>query len=294
MQRDLSLTQRSRGWLLLAVLLSACGDSSGPQNSSGLVRLITSTTGTALDPDGYTITMDGGAGRSVKLNDTTVIGLPAGNHTLLLTGLSTNWSVSGRNPQSVLIKARHKLPLAFHVTCNGGTVLVSTLTTGTGLDPDGYTIVIDSGTGRSIDVNGTLAIELPPGSYDLRLNGLAPNCRVNGLNPHSVTITSQHDVPLSFDVLCDVGLGGVVITVANPGLPNYRPLTATLTDSQGHAEVISPGPLTGLPIGPYALELTSSSPYFYLECNIASPNPQTVNITSGEFATVTFTVRCNY
>src|SRR5207249_6926573 len=56
-----------------------------------------STTGQDLDPDGYTVTVDGGQSRSLGVNtSTTYPGLTATSHTVELTGIAGNCTVSGQ------------------------------------------------------------------------------------------------------------------------------------------------------------------------------------------------------
>ena len=67
---------------------------------------------------------------------------------------------------------------------------VSTLTTGTSPDQDGYSLTVGEGPAIPI-VNDTLAVpDLAAGSYAVMLGGLAGNCLVQGNNPRRVVIPS--------------------------------------------------------------------------------------------------------
>ena len=82
-----SLRMRSALFLGVALLALGCSgsDSTGP--STGNVQVSASTTGADLDPDGYTVAVDGGAGRSLAVNGTVTFSqLSAGDHTVTLSG----------------------------------------------------------------------------------------------------------------------------------------------------------------------------------------------------------------
>jgi hypothetical protein len=72
------------GSALLAVALFGCGGGpTGP--TEGTLEVITSTTGSDLDTDGYSLTVDEGAAKPLAPNGAdTVASLSDGNHTVTL------------------------------------------------------------------------------------------------------------------------------------------------------------------------------------------------------------------
>src|SRR5213078_4089542 len=119
----------------------------------------TSTSGSDLDPDGYTVTVDGGTSQSIGTNGVaTFIGLAAGDHTVLLSGVARNCTVSGSNPRTVSLLAGLVGATTFSVTCvvqpTTGDLSVTTATSGASgdLDPDGYTATLDGTTSRAIGI----------------------------------------------------------------------------------------------------------------------------------------------
>src|SRR5438067_6831776 len=71
---------------------------------TGDLTVTNSTTGQDLDPDGYTVTVDGGQSRSLGVNtSTTYSGLTATSHTVELTGIAGNCTVSGQNTRTVSV-----------------------------------------------------------------------------------------------------------------------------------------------------------------------------------------------
>src|SRR2546421_5889409 len=67
--------------------------------SQGDVYVSTSTTGVDLDPDGYTVTVDGGAGQPMASNGTVPFpGVAAGSHTVALSRIAGDCSGTSADP----------------------------------------------------------------------------------------------------------------------------------------------------------------------------------------------------
>jgi hypothetical protein len=83
-------------------------------------------------------------------------------------------------------------------------VSVSTTSAEADVDASGYVLRIDGGKVVSIDVDAALRIgTLATGPHVVRLEDVAPNCSVGGLNPQSVRVDPRDAVPLvSFVVSC--------------------------------------------------------------------------------------------
>src|SRR5438094_218329 len=96
---------------------------------TGTLTVTASTTGSNLDPDGYTVTLDGNASTSQPLatngGTATFNAVAAGSHSVALSGVATNCTVSGPNPQSVTVPAGGTASASFTVNC---TALVSRIT----------------------------------------------------------------------------------------------------------------------------------------------------------------------
>ena len=108
---------------LASVLALGCGDSTGPAApTTGAIAISVSTASTSIDvdPDGYTLSIDGRPGQAVGVNATLTIGaLPVGSHLLRLDGLAPNCSVRGPNPLSVDVIADNPVSVAsFSVSCS--------------------------------------------------------------------------------------------------------------------------------------------------------------------------------
>src|SRR5207249_3258719 len=123
----------------------------GPTTGSLSVTTATSGASGDLDPDGYSVSVDGGAASAPVADEGSVPCTgPAGDHTVALSGVAGNCSVSGANPRTVTVPSGGTVSTTFSVSCaptGGGTgsLTVTTSTTGSDLDPDGYTVTLDGG-----------------------------------------------------------------------------------------------------------------------------------------------------
>ncbi len=195
-----------RPLMMSAAVLTACGSGSQSVDSAGHLRVMMSTTGTDLDPDGYLVSVDGGPGQAIATNGALAIsGLPTGDHTVALSGVAANCAVGGANPRTVSVAGGGTAGVAFAITCTAliGSVWVAAATTGADLDPDGYLVSVDGGSGQAIATNGTLAISgLPAGDHTVALGGLAANCAVGGANPRTVSVAGGGTAEVAFAITC--------------------------------------------------------------------------------------------
>ena len=280
-----------------ALLLSTgCGgDDGGPSGpDDGSIAVTVSTTGSDLDPDGYVLSMAGESDRAIAVNGSaTFSGVATGQHSVQLSGLAANCSVTGDNPATVSVSAGSTAQVAFQVACAalGGSVQVTVSTTGQDLDPDGYTVTIDGGSDRSIGLNGvTTYTGVSAGSHPVELAGLADNCAVSGSNPATASVTAGETAQLSFDVVCEalpIGSLEITTTVANNFDPDgFQVLVAGM--SQGTVEVNGSATFDDLPSGAQQVELTGIAP----NCVVDGDNPVSIDITTGGSASHGFAVTC--
>ncbi len=154
--------------------LFGCGGGSGggPTGpTEGTLEVITSTTGSDLDPDGYTLTVDHNATQPLGPNAAdTVASLTVGTHSVTLAGVASNCVLGGENPRTVDVAAGGMASLQFEVACSQtapttGAIQLSAATTGDDLDPDDYQVALDGGTPQPLSINGSVLIAgLTPGT----------------------------------------------------------------------------------------------------------------------------------
>src|SRR5205823_3887078 len=149
---------RRTSWTLLAAaaatlaVAGACSDSHSPPPRALLglpdvgTLAVTVTTSGSNTPSGYTVIVDGSSSQSVGINGlVTFIGLAPGNHTVALSGVAANCTVSGGTSRTVSVQAGSTVSTAFSVSCAApppqtGNLTVNTSTSGSNIDADGYTV----------------------------------------------------------------------------------------------------------------------------------------------------------
>jgi hypothetical protein len=174
---------------------------------TGTIDVAVATSGSPQDPDGYTVTLEGREpSLAVPSSGTTSFSrVTPGDRKVILTNLAPNCSVAGGESKSVTVNAGAKAQLSFAISCaeTTGSIQVSTVVTGTALDPDGYTVTVDGGSPQSIDNNASSTIgALTPGSHAVALEGIAANCQLSGEPSSTVTVDAGVQSKLSFTLDC--------------------------------------------------------------------------------------------
>ena len=176
--------------------------------SKGSLFVSTGTTGVDLDADGYSVTVDGSLSQPVGTNGNIwFTGVPTGSHTVSLSGMAENCTVSGPNPRTVTVTAGGTAPTAFSLSCaptasGSGSLTVTTSTTGDNVDPDGYTVTLDGTSSLPMGTNASVTITVPVGAHPVALSGVAANCTVGGENPSTVTVPADGAAATTFTVTC--------------------------------------------------------------------------------------------
>ena len=121
------MTTRSLALLLLAVLgLAACESTGtdpdpgpGPGGSPGTLTLVTATSGTQPDSNGYTIMLDGTAHGSIGPTDSvTVEGLEPGSHAVELADIEFNCATLGQFTRTVTVGSDAGAVVDYGVACD--------------------------------------------------------------------------------------------------------------------------------------------------------------------------------
>jgi hypothetical protein len=202
--------------------ISCDGDSGpGPGSVTGQIEVTTSTTGANIDPDGFTITIDGEQNQSIGSNGTaTFSSVAAGDHEVELVGVSANCTVEGGNPRTVTVSAGGVTSTMFDIICvPTGAVEVMASTTGADIDPAGYLVTVDGSQSQSIGVDGSVTFsDVTAGEHLVELTGLAPNCSVGGDNPRTLTVPAGGTAQTAFAVTCTGTTGSISVSTSTTGV----------------------------------------------------------------------------
>src|SRR5438132_1701820 len=282
------------GWAL------GCDNPASPKPSAdllppltGSIKVSAPTTGSDLDPNGYTATLDLLQSQSVPTNgSTTFSGVLVGVHPVQLSGVASNCSLNSSNPQTVTLTGS-SATASFSVNCTAttGSLTVTTSTTGSNLDPDGYTVTVD-GNQKAIGINNSVTFSgLSPGNHSVQLNGLAQNCTVSS-NPRTVSITAGSTTKTTFSVGCTATTGTLKVTTSTSGSVPTNNYTVTVDWNTASAQQIAPNngsvSFSNLSATGHSVALSG----FPANCTVTSANPQSVNVPAGGTATAQFTVTC--
>lgn len=221
--------------------------------------------------------------------------LPVGARAVALSGVAANCTVSGTNPRTVTVAGTELAVVAFAVTCtpptsSTGTLRLTIATTGADVDPTGYLVSIDGGSGQPVSVNTTVTIAgLPSGNHSITLGDVTPNCTV-AENPRTVSIPANGETTLSFTVACVPATGMIATSAATTG---------AAIDPDGYIARINGGPGKPLPAngtvtrgglapGSHTSHLDNVAP----NCQVQGDNPRAVLVAGNETTAVLFQVIC--
>src|SRR5437660_12931108 len=103
--------------LVAATTFSVSCTAPPPPPTTGELTVTTSTSGSNIDAYGYNVTVDCGASQAIGVNGSvTFSGLSAGSHTVVLSGVAGNCSVSGGTSRTAHAAAGATAPTSFSVT----------------------------------------------------------------------------------------------------------------------------------------------------------------------------------
>src|SRR5207244_1780631 len=142
-------------------------------------------------------------------------GVAAGSHTVVLSGVAGNCSVTGGTSRTVTLAAGGTATASFAVTCTAlpGTLTVSTRAPRRGEDADGYSCAAANGWPKPIGVNQSIPLTgVAAGSHTVVLSGVAGNCSVTGGTSRTVTVPAGGSVTASFAVSCTALPGTLTVS----------------------------------------------------------------------------------
>jgi hypothetical protein len=259
--------------------------------TTGTLEIITATSGLSPDADGYLVSVDGGTSQPIGTNATvTLANVSAAQHTVQLSGLAANCSVTGTNPLQATVPAGGTARVAFAIACTQvgpttGTLIITTVTSGPSPDADGYLVSVDGGTGQPIGSSATVTLaNVSATQHTIELLGVAPNCSVTGDNPLGVAVEAGETARVSFSVTCAATAGSLRVRIE--GLPAGVAGAVTVSGPNNFSQQVTETTTLGaLTPGTYAVSASDvANNGTTYRPSVSRP---TVPVTAGATATVT-------
>ena len=272
-----------------------------PPPTTGNLTVTTSTTGSDLDPNGYTVTLDGSTSQSIATDGGSITfpNVPAGSHSVALSDVASNCTVSGGTSHGVTIIAGQPNSTSFSVSCTPippttGSLTVTTSTSGSDLDPDGYTVTVDANNSQPIgpNSNGVTFNNLSAGNHPVVLSGVASNCSVSLGTSHTVTIIAGQTISHPFSVTCTAippTTGDLAVSTTTGG-SDLDPDGYTVTVDGAPQSIGTSGNVTfqGLSAGTHTVGLSDVAS----NCAVSGSNPRSVNVPAGGVGHADFAISC--
>jgi Tol biopolymer transport system component len=284
----------------VGVILTILGCDTTEPPAPGAIRVVVTPAGEDIVLSGLRVSVVNGPIRPLNTGmlELTIFGLAPGVHTVQLEGLAANCQVAGANPRAVTVVSDQATTAEFNIVCAArvGSVRVTTATTGTDLDSDGYTAMVIGGPSQAIPVNGAATVaNVREGQRMVTLGGVAPNCAITGADTATVTVQAGATSDVAFSIEC-VASGRLEVTVATTGVdpdPDGYAVDVQAA-SVGFARVLSVAPNASVtfpalrPAADYRVTLGGLAP----NCDVVGTDVQTVAVTAGATTSVAFDIVC--
>jgi len=220
---DLSIQQGGMGYTLVASSAGVSAVTStafniGPVGAA--LHITTTTTGTSF-PSSYTVTVNCedyydyyyGYGYSclydspIGVNSAVTVPVSAQAPYTVTLAVAANCTVTSDDPRTVTAIGLTEVP--FSISCAPtGSVHVTVSTTGTDVDPDGYTLCVDGGGNpcywsRASHSNDVVTFsDVSVGAHTVGISGVADNCTASGGTTRAVVVPANGTGNVSFAVTC--------------------------------------------------------------------------------------------
>jgi hypothetical protein len=268
-------------------ILAACSDPSGP----GLVVVVTSTAAAGSDGNGYEVVVDSLDSLTIGLADTSQVSVQPGRHTLTLRGVPAHCKVTPGATLAVEVPPDGSVSVRFDVRCAGARI--TTRTTGTDLDRDGYRLLVNGADWGMIGLQDTVLARLEPGRWTLALTDLSSNCVVDGPTSREVTVLSAEVFPVDWSIVCTAATGVVeiIVTPTGPALAGESFFARIDNDDSLQKQTMETPGFVSVTIGNHVISLYGSN-----HCAVVGAESKRVTVEAGstrDTVPVEFAVTCN-
>jgi Tol biopolymer transport system component len=191
-------------WAALSVLCGACSEGTVAP-SFGVLKVQVQSSGTGSDPDGFRVAVDGTGATVVGVENPVFLTVSAGSHQVALLGVAHNCVSQGKEIQPVTVSPGDTSEVGFDVSCQpiAGDVEVTTASSGSDIDPNGYVLVLDGTPRLEIESTETATLAMTAGRHEIALSGLTANCAVSGSNVQEVEVSAGATTQVDFEITCE-------------------------------------------------------------------------------------------
>ena len=175
-------------------------------------------------------------------------------------------------------------------TPTNGSLTVSAATTGEDVDTDGYSVTVDGSSRGTIGANGSTTVaNLPAGTYDVAIGGVAENCADGTTTSQSVDVVAGETATASFAVTCVANVGVLRVETVTDGLEIDPDGYEISVDGGAGQAIDANGELfTEVAVGDAAIELTGQA----ANCTPHTQPTADATLSFGDTTSVTFDVTC--
>ena len=172
---------------------------------AGAIEITVTSAGDDI-PNQYQLIVDDGAPQPVDANGSvSITGLSPGPHTIDLTEIPQNCTVTSDNPVTATVTANETTSIATSVECEAlvGLITVTAATTGEA-DADGYLVSVNGEAPQVVEANGSVTFaDVPTGENVVAIDGIADNCALNGTITRNVTVFPGETANETYQLRCD-------------------------------------------------------------------------------------------
>jgi len=206
--------------MCVIILLAACSAESKTGPETGMVHVTLATTGQNLDPDGYSLLVNGRPqGHVADQVDTTLLGIPAGSGSVSLSGVAGNCAPQPSLPRTVSVPADDTVSVAVTIQCaaTNGFLRLALQVGGYDLDPDGFVAAVDGGAGIAVGAQGKV-LAVGAGDHSVTLGGLASNCGLTALPAtQAFHVEAGDTAEVDYLIACMAITGSIQVTTSTTG-----------------------------------------------------------------------------
>ena len=192
-----------RLFVFLAVTACSSGDDPPVDSGPGELKVTTVTTGSQIDPDGYSLLLNNQVSISLLVNGSGIVSLLPGDAIVDIINVMGNCSVAPPRIRTLTVRPGATVETIYSINCIStiGTLNVYIGLGGTNVD-NSISYSLDGGAVTAALTNFDMAFDLTVGQHTFALSNVAGNCTdPNGLS-RTDTVQSGTTTYVQFQITC--------------------------------------------------------------------------------------------